>query len=191
LSELRRGRVPRELGAAVAASSFVHDEISSPTSACGPFTRFLFILVAALLGLMPFAATSTGNRGTMGLALFVTDSSGGISSTACRPLPNWSRPSSRGCSVMVPVRSSACSTEPTPQIRFANMLAGHIIITTLILLISLIAEINWLNKITIAPVSILLALFIMLLEILVAFIQAYIFTLLSAIFIGVYAHPAH
>ena len=36
-----------------------------------------------------------------------------------------------------------------------------------------------------------LALFIMLLEILVAFIQAYIFTLLTAIFIGMYAHPAH
>jgi F-type H+-transporting ATPase subunit a len=42
-----------------------------------------------------------------------------------------------------------------------------------------------------APVSIGLALFIMMLEILVAFIQAYIFTLLSAIFIGMYAHPSH
>ena len=42
-----------------------------------------------------------------------------------------------------------------------------------------------------APVSIALALFIMLLEILVAFIQAYIFTLLTAAFIGMYAHPAH
>ena len=35
------------------------------------------------------------------------------------------------------------------------------------------------------------ALFVMILEILVAFIQAYIFTLLSATFIGMYAHPAH
>jgi F-type H+-transporting ATPase subunit a len=33
--------------------------------------------------------------------------------------------------------------------------------------------------------------FILILEVLVAFIQAYIFTLLSAIFIGMYAHPAH
>jgi F-type H+-transporting ATPase subunit a len=41
------------------------------------------------------------------------------------------------------------------------------------------------------PVSVGLALFIDLLEILVAFIQAYIFTLLTAIFIGMYAHPAH
>ena len=43
----------------------------------------------------------------------------------------------------------------------------------------------------IAPFSIGLSLFIMLLEVLVAFIQAYIFTLLTAIFIGMYAHPAH
>ena len=41
------------------------------------------------------------------------------------------------------------------------------------------------------PVSLGLSVFIMFLEVLVAFIQAYIFTLLSAIFIGMYAHPAH
>jgi len=52
-------------------------------------------------------------------------------------------------------------------------------------------QINWLGGVAMAPVSILLALFIMFLEILVAFIQAYIFTLLSAVFIGAYAHPAH
>ena len=52
-------------------------------------------------------------------------------------------------------------------------------------------QISWLGGVAMAPVSILLSLFIMLLEVLVAFIQAYIFTLLSAIFIGMYAHPAH
>ena len=41
------------------------------------------------------------------------------------------------------------------------------------------------------PVSLGLSLFIMVLEVLVAFIQAFIFTLLTAIFIGLYAHPAH
>ena len=41
------------------------------------------------------------------------------------------------------------------------------------------------------PVSFGLAVFINMLEVLVAFIQAYIFTLLTAIFIGMYAHPAH
>ena len=59
------------------------------------------------------------------------------------------------------------------------------------LLIALMGQISWLGGVAMAPVSILLSLFIMLLEVLVAFIQAYIFTLLSAIFIGMYAHPAH
>jgi F-type H+-transporting ATPase subunit a len=41
------------------------------------------------------------------------------------------------------------------------------------------------------PISLALALFIMVLEVLVAFIQAYVFTLLTSIFIGMSAHPAH
>ena len=44
---------------------------------------------------------------------------------------------------------------------------------------------------TLIPISLGMALFIMCLEVLVAFIQAYVFTLFSAIFIGMYAHPAH
>ena len=43
----------------------------------------------------------------------------------------------------------------------------------------------------VAPVSLGLVLFIMVLEVLVAFVQAYIFTLLTAIFIGLYVHPQH
>ena len=61
----------------------------------------------------------------------------------------------------------------------------------LILLIALMADLSTAAGVLIAPVSLGLALFIMLLEVLVAFIQAYIFTLLTAIFIGMYAHPAH
>jgi F-type H+-transporting ATPase subunit a len=74
---------------------------------------------------------------------------------------------------------------------FANMLAGHMVITTLLLLIPLMAGVSTLFGVSMIPISLLLALFIMMLEILVAFIQAYIFTLLTSIFIGMYAHPAH
>jgi len=74
---------------------------------------------------------------------------------------------------------------------FANMLAGHMVITALLLLIPLMAKISTGFGVAVIPVSLGLALFIMLLELLVAFIQAYIFTLLTAIFIGMYAHPAH
>jgi F-type H+-transporting ATPase subunit a len=202
------GGVPRGLGAAVEGLVlFVRDQIAEPNIGHGDGRRFtpllcsffFFILVAALLGLMPFAATSTGNLAvTMGLALvsFAAQQYAGISKYGLvghfrnlvpAGIPIWLLP------VMVPVEIISMFTKPFAlMIRlFANMLAGHMVITTLLLLIALMAEINWLGGVAMAPVSILLALFIMILEILVAFIQAYIFTLLSAIFIGVYAHPAH
>ena len=94
---------------------------------------------------------------------------------------------------MIPVEVLSLFTKPFAlMVRlFANMLAGHMVITALLLLIPLMAELSQAAGWAMTPVSIGLALFIYLLEILVAFIQAYIFTLLSAIFIGMYAHPAH
>ncbi|PWD99468.1 F0F1 ATP synthase subunit A [Marinilabilia rubra] len=61
---------------------------------------------------------------------------------------------------------------------FANITAGHIII------LSLISIIFILKSIYIAPVSVLLSLVMFMLELLVAVLQAYIFTLLTALFIG-------
>ncbi len=74
---------------------------------------------------------------------------------------------------------------------FANMLAGHMVITTLLLLVPLGALVSTTLGVSMIPVSIGISLFIMFLELLVAFIQAYIFTLLTSLFIGMYAHPAH
>jgi F-type H+-transporting ATPase subunit a len=74
---------------------------------------------------------------------------------------------------------------------FANMLAGHMVITALLMLIPLMSAISGAFGVMIIPISLGLSLFIMLLELLVALIQAYIFTLLTAIFIGMYVHPAH
>lgn len=204
----RGGRIPRALGAAVEGLVlFIRDDIAEPNIGHGDGRRFtpllcsffFFILVAALLGLMPFAATSTGNLAvTMGLALvsFAAQQYAGISNYGVAGhfrnlvpsgLPLWLLP------IMVPVEILSMFTKPFAlMIRlFANMVAGHMVITTLLLLISLMGQIGWMGGVAMAPVSILLSLFIMLLEVLVAFIQAYIFTLLSAIFIGMYAHPAH
>jgi F-type H+-transporting ATPase subunit a len=204
----RGGKIPRGLGAAVEAMVlFVRDDIAEPNIGHADGRKFtpllcsffFFILVAALLGLMPFAATSTGNLAvTMGLALvsFAAQQYAGISRYGAvghfrnlipPGLPAWLLP------IMIPVEILSMFTKPFAlMIRlFANMLAGHMVITTLLLLISLMGQINWMGGVAMAPVSIGLSLFIMLLEVLVAFIQAYIFTLLSAIFIGMYAHPAH
>jgi F-type H+-transporting ATPase subunit a len=200
--------VPRGVGAAVEGLVlFVRNQIAEPNIGHGDGRKFtpllcsffFFILVAALLGLMPFAATSTGNLAvTMGLALvsFAAQQYAGISNHGLvghfrnlvpPGLPAWLLP------IMIPVEILSMFTKPFAlMIRlFANMLAGHMVITTLLLLIALMGQISWLGGAAMAPVSILLSLFIMFLEVLVAFIQAYIFTLLSAVFIGMYAHPAH
>ena len=75
---------------------------------------------------------------------------------------------------------------------FANISAGHIIILSLISLI-FIAQDSLGNGGAwgVAPVSVLFVLFISLIEILVAFLQAYIFTLLSAVFIGMAVVEEH
>ncbi len=95
--------------------------------------------------------------------------------------------------LMIPVEIISMFTKPFAlMIRlFANMLAGHMVITTLLLLIPLGAAVTTALGVSMIPVALGISLFIMMLELLVAFIQAYIFTLLTSIFIGMYAHPAH
>ena len=68
---------------------------------------------------------------------------------------------------------------------FANITAGHIIVLSLISLI-FILETIW-----IAPLSVLFSLFISIIEILVVAIQAYIFTLLSALYFGQVLEQEH
>jgi len=81
--------------------------------------------------------------------------------------------------IMTPVEIVGKFTKPFAlTIRlFANMIAGHVVILALIGLIFMFGF-----KIAVLPLA--MALFIMLLEILVAFIQAFIFALLAAVFIG-------
>jgi F-type H+-transporting ATPase subunit a len=202
-----RDGMPRGLSAAIEALVlYVRDEIAEKNIGHDGhrfvpllLSFFFFILIAALLGLMPFSATSTGNISvTMGLAFvaFLAMQWAGISNhgfvhhfkNMVPPgLPLWLLP------IIIPVELLAMFTRPFAlMVRlFANMLAGHMVITSLLLLIPLMAGINTLFGVAMVPVSLLLALFIMTLEILVAFIQAYIFTLLTSIFIGMNAHPAH
>jgi F-type H+-transporting ATPase subunit a len=213
------GGVPRGLGAAVEAIVlFVRDEIAEANIGHGDGRKytpllcsfFFFILIAALLGLVPLptwengkwglaGTVSTGNIAvTMALAgiSFIAQQYAGISKYGVvghfknlvpSGLPVWLLP------IMIPVEILSMFTKPFAlMIRlFANMLAGHMVITTLLLLIALMAQVSTAAGILMTPVSIGLALFMNMLEILVAFIQAYIFTLLTAIFIGMYAHPAH
>jgi F-type H+-transporting ATPase subunit a len=204
----RKGGVPTGIGAAVESLVlFVRDEIAEKEIGHGDGRRFtplllsffFFILIAALFGLLPFSATSTGNVSvTLALAgiSFLAQQWGGISKHGLvhhfaglvpPGLPVWLLP------IMIPVEILSMFTKPFAlMVRlFANMLAGHMVITALLLLIPMVAQVSTFMGVAMIPVSLTLALFIMVLEVLVAFIQAYIFTLLTAIFIGMYVHPAH
>ncbi len=202
-----RNHVPSGLGIAVETLVvYVRDEIAEKNIGHDGrkyvpllLSFFFFILVAALTGLTQFSSTATGNLSvTLGLAFisFLAMQWAGISKYGVvhhfrnmipPGLPLWLLP------IMIPVELLAMFTRPFAlMIRlFANMLAGHMVIASLLLLIPLMASINFAFGVGMVPISLVLALFIMMLEILVAFIQAYIFTLLTSIFIGMNAHPAH
>ncbi len=157
-------------------------------------TAFFFILFVNLFGLIPWAATATGNISvTVCLAAFtflITQWAAiraqGIGGwlhhlTGGVPWPLWP--------IMIPVEVLGLFTKPFAlTIRlFANMIAGHIVI------LSLLGLIFALNSPFVAIGSVPMAIAIFLLEIFVGFVQAYIFTMLSSLFIGqgLVHHDAH
>jgi F-type H+-transporting ATPase subunit a len=151
---------------------------------------FFFILFCNLFGLIPYGSTPTGNiavTATLAIITFVAVETAGMKALGKGYLGTiiyWPHdmpllmklPLSV---IMTPVEIIGKFTKPFAlTIRlFANMIAGHVIILALIGMIFLFGA-----KIFIAPI--LMALFIMTLEILVAVIQAFIFSLLAAVFIG-------
>jgi F-type H+-transporting ATPase subunit a len=183
---------------------FVRDEISTKNighhaDLYTPYlcTAFFFILFMNLTGLLPIPriggfpgiSTATGNISvTMVLALFtfvLTQIAGMRAQGAIgywahlvpSGVPKWLYP------IMLPVEILGLFTKPfalTVRL-FANMVAGHIVIFFLIALTVLIS-------VYVVPVSIAFALGIFLLELFVALVQAYVFTMLSALFIGMTQH---
>jgi len=87
--------------------------------------------------------------------------------------------------IMIPVEIIGMVAKPFSLcIRlFANMMGGHVVILSLLGLIFIMG--SWF----VVPISVGFALFINVLELLVAFIQAYIFTMLTSLFIGMSVHP--
>ena len=74
---------------------------------------------------------------------------------------------------------------------FANMMGGHMIVITLTLLIFIFSAINPVAGGASTVVSLIFSIFMLLIDVLVSFIQAYVFTLLSAIFIGLANEEGH
>ncbi len=198
----RRGLVPSGLANMLeAVVVFVRDEIAVPNigkKEAGRFlpfllTVFFFILTCNLLGLVPYGATATGNVSvTAGLAIcaFVVIQLGGILHNGLfgyfkglvphgLPLPI--------ILLMIPIEIIGLVAKPFALcIRlFANMTAGHVIILALLGLIFMF------KSYAVASVSVPFALAIYLLELFVSLVQAYIFTMLSAVFTGMAVHQEH
>lgn len=190
--EKRRGKAPRGLQSLLEpVILFVRDEIARPNIGHKyhrymPYllSVFFFIWLNNLLGLIPFfpgGANLSGNIAftlVMGVFTFlVTNFSGNKHywKHIFKPhVPWWLYP------IMVPVEIISVLSKPFALIvrLFANITAGHIVVLSLVSLIFIF------KTVAMAPVSVAFVLFIDLLELLVAFLQAFIFTMLSALFIG-------
>ena len=171
---------------------FVRDEIAKPNIGEKKYARympylltiFFFIWLNNLLGLVPFfpgASNVSGNIAfTAVLAVItylVTQFSGNKDywkHILLPPVPKALYP------IMIPVEIIGTLTKPFAlTIRlFANITAGHIVVLAFMGIIFSAKNIGW------AGLSVPMGLFISVLELLVAFLQAFIFTMLSALFIG-------
>ena len=181
---------------------FVRDDIARPNigEKYGRFmpyllTVFFFILFNNLLGLVPVipgGSNVTGNIGvTFTLAFFsmvminISGSKAYWKDVFNTPgVPWWLK---YPIPLMPLIELVGVIAKPFAlMIRlFANITAGHIIVLSLIALIFIF------DSMAVAPLSIFMVLFMDILELLVAFIQAYVFTLLTALFIGLSVQEHH
>lgn len=165
-------------------------------------TVFFFIFAINLIGLFPLTKTPTGNLAvtvTLAICTFILTQIMGIRTMG---LSEYLKHFTGGLhemdiplvmkiiliAIMVPIEFIGLFTKPfalTMRL-FANMTAGHIVIGALIGLALLFQSV-----IAGFAVSVPFALFIYLLELLVAALQAFVFTMLSAVFVGMMVHEHH
>ncbi len=164
-------------------------------------TLFFFILYANLLGLLPWGASPTGNlavTGALALLVFLTIEIGGFLKLGPLGYMRTIFPRVEGLGptggavmavAMAPIEIIGKLVKPFAlAVRlFGNMTAGHFVILSLFGIMFLFGHLGpW--SYGIAGVTVLLVVGIMLLELFVAFLQAYVFALLSAVFIGLMQH---
>jgi F-type H+-transporting ATPase subunit a len=164
------------------------------------WTLFFFVLLCNLVGLVPWAGSATGALATTGaLAVLTFGVVVGAGMSKMGPIGFWL--------AQVPHMDlpPALAVILKPMIfvleiigllirhfvlavrLLANIMAGHLVLAVIVTFIAASAgSVAWYG---VAPASVFGAVALSLLELLVAFIQAYIFTFLSALFIGMAVHP--
>ncbi|MBO7382966.1 MAG: F0F1 ATP synthase subunit A [Muribaculaceae bacterium] len=201
-------KAPRKFkGAVEALVDFIYVGIVKPmlkekASKFAPYlmTVFMFVFVANLLGLVvifPGGANLTGNIAiTMVLALFtffmtnVFGTKHYWKDIFWPDVPLWLK---FPIPIMPVIEVFGVFTKPAAlTVRlFANMMGGHMIVIVLTLLIFIFAAMNiWVGAAT-SVVSILFSVFMLLIDVLVSFIQAFVFTMLSTLFISLAQEGGH
>jgi len=175
--------------------TFVRDDVGKPNLGKNyrkymPYllTVFFFILINNLVGLIPGTANVTGNIAftlVLGVISFIVILFSSNSHYWGHIF--WPPGVPLGVKfIMIPVEIMSIFTKPFALIirLFANMIAGHIIIICLISLIFIFGALSKGVGWGFSPISVGFTIFIYFIEILVAFLQAYIFTNLTAVFVG-------
>lgn len=155
---------------------------------------FFFIFLTNLIGLIPGSANLTGNIAitcVLACCTFLFTNIGGNKEYWkeifwADGMPTWLKP------IMAVIEFFGLFTKPVAlMIRlFANIMAGHAALLALIGVIFITAQIGAAINSIMTPLAVFFAIFLDCLELLVAFIQAYVFTMLSAVFIGL-SVPKH
>jgi len=154
-------------------------------------TLFIFILLSNLLGLIPLFSTATGNinvTAALAAIFMVLSLSMVIKLHGLRGLKNAFVPAGLPGGLTAPmaimeVLSFASRVFALCLRLFANMMAGHMVIYAMA---GMVVVFGW-----VAAPALLMAVAMYLFEVFVAFLQAYVFTLLSAIFMNMMINPEH
>jgi F-type H+-transporting ATPase subunit a len=204
------GKGPRGFGAAVEGMVlFVRNDVAIANIGHGgekfaPYilTLFFFILYCNLLGLLPWGAAATGNlavTAALALTAFLTIEISGFRTLGPKGYLKtivMVPPGMKGMGavimavIMTPVELIGKIVKPfalTLRL-FANMTAGHFVILVLIGLIFVFGTAPPFIRGIVVGGSVALTVFMMGLELIVAFLQAYIFALLTSVFIGLMRH---
>jgi F-type H+-transporting ATPase subunit a len=190
--------------------TYIRNEVAKPTlgdlaDKYVPFlwTLFLFVLFANLFGMLPFMGSPTANISvTAALALISCFMINLTGINKCGPvgylkgfwmkidLPIVGPVVSAFLYVLefggIFIRSAVLSVR-----LFANMFAGHMVLATVLLFAVKVAGSHIVLQTGVTAISLVAAIALSILELLVAFLQAYVFTFLTALFMGMATHAGH
>lgn len=187
---------------------FVRDEIAKPTIGEHDYKRFLpflltlffFILGLNLLGMIPFVGSATGSlavTAALALVTFLVVVGSGMQKMGAvgflkAQVPHMELPAGMGMA-LVPLMFvieifGFLVKHGVLAIRlFANMFAGHLVLAIFLAFIGVVSTSTVLYSV-VSPVAVIAAIALSLLELFVAFLQAYVFTFLASLFIGSAQH---